>query len=334
MSSVNGGNSGNRGRCSQPCRAKYKTTSVGINHPLNIKDNSAYLDLEEIYKTKVDSIKVEGRIKKYHYVYTVIDSWRKQLERFYNGKDLIKSRDSLYKVFNRDFSNHFLKGEITKDIFIDSPRNYSLDYFIKKSNLFDKNRIEKMKNKLFNEKQSLDEIIKEKIDNLIIKKLDSDIKKRKKIPFINIKTIEQNKYKKQKEEHKVTPLLSILIASEKDLEFCDSSHEIFFQLPDSLSGKYNYFITLFKNNRYLIPYFSSILIGDDYSLATKFLDELNPKLIVTNNTGIAFYAYKKDISWIAGPFLNITNSYSLISLKENFNCYGAFISNEINKNQI
>ncbi len=400
MSSVNGGNSGNRGRCSQPCRAKYKTTSVGVDHPLNIKDNSAFLDLEEIYKTSVDSIKVEGRIKKYHYVYTVIDSWRKQLERFYNNKNLIDNRDSLYKVFNRDFSDHFLKGKITKDIFIDSPRNYSLDYFIKKSNLSDENRIEEMKNKLFNEKQSLDEIIKEKVDSLIIEKLDSDIKKRKKVPFVDIKRIEEEKYnnkgkkynnKGEKEnhqgekennkgehekqkgehkvtplqenqkgehkvtplqennkgeyevtplqenhqgEHKVTPLLSILISSEKDLEFCDNSHEIFFQLPDSLDGKYNYFITLFKNNRYLIPYFSSILIGDDYSLATKFLDELNPKLIVTNNTGIAFYAYKKDISWIAGPFLNITNSYSLISLKDNFNCYGAFISNEINKNQI
>jgi putative protease len=42
MSSVHGGNSGNRGRCSQPCRDKYVTTAVGINYPLNLKDNSAY----------------------------------------------------------------------------------------------------------------------------------------------------------------------------------------------------------------------------------------------------------------------------------------------------
>jgi putative protease len=34
MSSVHGGNSGNRGRCSQPCRDKYVTTAVGINYPL------------------------------------------------------------------------------------------------------------------------------------------------------------------------------------------------------------------------------------------------------------------------------------------------------------
>ena len=41
MSSVHGGNSGNRGRCSQPCRDRYLTTQAGKNFPLNLKDNSA-----------------------------------------------------------------------------------------------------------------------------------------------------------------------------------------------------------------------------------------------------------------------------------------------------
>ena len=48
MSSVLGGNSGNRGRCSQPCRDRYLTTPEGKNFPLNLKDNSAYFDLREI----------------------------------------------------------------------------------------------------------------------------------------------------------------------------------------------------------------------------------------------------------------------------------------------
>ncbi|MCD6294041.1 MAG: U32 family peptidase, partial [Deltaproteobacteria bacterium] len=42
MSSVLGGKSGNRGRCSQPCRDRYLTTPEGKNFPLNLKDNSAY----------------------------------------------------------------------------------------------------------------------------------------------------------------------------------------------------------------------------------------------------------------------------------------------------
>jgi putative protease len=40
------------------------------------------------------------------------------------------------------------------------------------------------------------------------------------------------------------------------------------------------------------------------------------------------------IKWIAGPFLNTTNSYALLTLQEELNCAGAFISNEINRMQI
>ena len=61
---------------------------------------------------------------------------------------------------------------------------------------------------------------------------------------------------------------------------------------------------------------------------------MQPKLIVTNNTGIAYEAYQKSIPWIAGPYLNIVNSFSLLCLKENFNSCGSFISNEISKYQI
>jgi len=41
-----------------------------------------------------------------------------------------------------------------------------------------------------------------------------------------------------------------------------------------------------------------------------------------------------DIDWVAGPFLNTTNSYALLTLKEDLDCKGAFISNEINRPQI
>ena len=46
MSSVQGGNSGNRGRCSQPCRDRFKTTKQNKNYPLNLKDNSAFMILK------------------------------------------------------------------------------------------------------------------------------------------------------------------------------------------------------------------------------------------------------------------------------------------------
>jgi putative protease len=69
-------------------------------------------------------------------------------------------------------------------------------------------------------------------------------------------------------------------------------------------------------------------------MAVEFLKQLHPKLIVTDNTGIAFEAYKSGIAWIAGPGMNTINSFGLLCLRENFNCFGAFISNEISKSQL
>lgn len=79
LSSVTGGRSGNRGRCSQPCRNRYETTAQGKAFPLNLKDNSAYFDLEDLYDAGVDALKIEGRIKKFDYVYTVVHCWKNRI---------------------------------------------------------------------------------------------------------------------------------------------------------------------------------------------------------------------------------------------------------------
>ncbi len=125
MSSLHGGNSANRGRCSQPCRDQYITTPQGVDFPLNLKDNSAYSDLRELSNAGVNSIKIEGRIKKFHYVYMVVSSYRKQLQSLYDNKNISSDKSDLYKVFNRDFSNAFLKGDIHRNMFIDNPRDNS-----------------------------------------------------------------------------------------------------------------------------------------------------------------------------------------------------------------
>ncbi|WP_372645448.1 U32 family peptidase, partial [Ancylomarina sp.] len=128
---------------------------------------------------------------------------------------------------------------------------------------------------------------------------------------------------------------SILISSKDDLSLCDEdTGDIYFQLPNSFQNKLTEYLDLFRKNSKLIPWFPSVIIGEDYNVAVKFLSELNPTKIVSNNTGIAYEASKKGIAWIAGPQLNLTNSYSLLCLKEELNCSGAFISNELNKNQI
>ena len=75
-------------------------------------------------------------------------------------------------------------------------------------------------------------------------------------------------------------------------------------------------------------------MGENYGAALNFLEQVNPRCIVTDNTGIAYEAYKRGIPWIAGPYLNLVNSFALLCLKENFNCSGAFVSNELNQFQI
>jgi putative protease len=149
ISSVQEGKSGNRGRCSQPCRDQYLTTPAGKDFPLNLKDNSAFNDLRELYDTGVDALKIEGRIKKFNYVYTVVKSWRDLLDNFYNTNQSRSDDTDLYRVFNRDFTNAFLKGAINKDMFIDNPRDNSARHFSQIKGRTDDEGIQQTKQELY-----------------------------------------------------------------------------------------------------------------------------------------------------------------------------------------
>ncbi|MDO9182872.1 MAG: U32 family peptidase, partial [Bacteriovorax sp.] len=133
--------------------------------------------------------------------------------------------------------------------------------------------------------------------------------------------------------------LSVLISEEQDAYLCEvTDADIYFKLPESYPESYKGGCTkhleILKRNPRFIPWFPAVQIGKDYNEAVKILEQLRPRKIVTNNTGLAYKAYEMGIEWIAGPFMNTTNSHALIVLKEEFNCAGAFISNEINRNQI
>ena len=125
------------------------------------------------------------------------------------------------------------------------------------------------------------------------------------------------------------PKLSILICDEADVELANiSDADIYFKLPDAYKRGCTKYIAFLQANPRLIPWFPAVLIGKDYDVAVNILAQ------VTNNTGIACRANELGIKWIAGPFLNTTNSYALMAMKEGFDCSGAFISNEINAMQM
>ncbi|VAW94406.1 Related to collagenase [hydrothermal vent metagenome] len=438
MSSVTSGNSGNRGQCSQPCRDEYLTTAQGKTFPLNIKDNSAFSDISLLAQADVDSVKIEGRIKQYHYVYSVTETWRNQLDSFYANQSLTGDNTNLRNVFNRDFSNSFLKGTINRDVFIDSPRDNSAIHRVKvkfgeiNSNIthnISDEQLSVARQELYDIKADIKTTVKNKINAININKapllihlsgqagepltvlvkspelkftlqssshlkkinlsknsssaLDAELFLKKfkplknseylienlnldklganlSIPFKELITLRNDvlfnlnsgqhyidnvDFKntiditvKKLDQESVDSNLSLLISSKKDISLCSDSQlniaEVYFQIPNHLNSKLKDYIKLFKNNSKLTPWFPAVLIGQHYLAAVEFLKQVKPNKIVTNNTGIAFAAFNQGISWVAGPYMNLVNSYSLLCLKEQFNCSGAFISNELSQKQI
>jgi len=115
--------------------------------------------------------------------------------------------------------------------------------------------------------------------------------------------------------------LSLLICDESDLHLADiTDADIYFKLPDAYKRGCTKYVDFLLENPRLIPWFPPVLIGKDYDVALNILEQVKPPMIVTNNTGIANRAFELGIEWIAGPFLNTTNSYALLALKEGFNC--------------
>ncbi len=88
FSSFLGGRSGNRGRCAQPCRLAYETDSPGEAvhrkeyYPLSLKDLCAIEHLPELIEGGIDSLKIEGRMKKPEYAAGVTAIYRKYIDRY------------------------------------------------------------------------------------------------------------------------------------------------------------------------------------------------------------------------------------------------------------
>lgn len=442
MSSAQNGTSGNRGRCGQPCRDQYVTTAQGKTHPLNLKDISTLSNLKQLVAAGVDSLKIEGRIKKFHYVYAVVDAWRKQLRNRNEHESLGQDDNVLHIMFNRGFSNGFLQGNIHKNMFIDNSRDNSARYLAGKDGNHNDGGIEQAKKKIYNERSKIIRRVEKKIkhlstekihveicisgesgtplkvsvkteevsfdlfsdsvlverssqssfcgnsssnqarldkslgnkksnknhlghdgllktfgavnssgyqlSNIIVQDLDKDLF----LPFREIKSLQRDvivalngldkftppidapKVVKHAGE-RIKPSLSVLISSEKDLHLGnETSADFYFQLPDCLHENFSAYKNLFLNNPHITPVFPSVLIEEHFNAAVNLLRQVQPQQVVTNNTGIAYYAWKMKIPWIAGPHLNLVNSYGLKCLKEYFNCSGAFISNELSKMQI
>lgn len=109
MSSFNGGRSGNRGTCAQPCRQKYKIQGIKKEDCyLSPCDLSLFSRLKEISEMNIRCIKIEGRMRNKEYLAIVVSNYRKALNRLKSGKESESEEISL--VFNRGFTEGQFSG--------------------------------------------------------------------------------------------------------------------------------------------------------------------------------------------------------------------------------
>ncbi|HCG8653510.1 TPA: U32 family peptidase [Vibrio parahaemolyticus] len=330
ISSARNGASGNRGRCSQPCREQYETTKTGNNYPLNMKDNSAFGDLKALADAGVYSLKVEGRIKKSHYVYTVVDNWRQQIDRLCEGLELSEDTTELYTVFNRDFSNAFLQGDFGKAMYIDNPRDHAVKHFSKVYQCQSADDEQAVKKKLYDDKTAIIEKVAEQTKSFDV--VSTQVSGSSLKGSIDVPTLPALP---QPEPRQGAPKLSVLISSAQEAMLCEYHDiDVYYQLPMGLSGELSAMIELFQANPMLKPWFPAILIGEDYHAARVFLDTIQPELLITNNSGVGMIAKELGLGWVAGPQMNTVNSYAFKCLQDEFAASGAFVSNELNMKQM
>ena len=130
MSRFQGGRSGNRGGCAQPCRLPYEIMRGGkpvldkgekrpvfSKYRLSPKDMCTIDNLGEFADAGVASLKIEGRMKSPEYVAVVVSIYRKYLDLY--------ARDGWYEVSQRDreaLQQIFNRGSFTDGYLWKNPR--------------------------------------------------------------------------------------------------------------------------------------------------------------------------------------------------------------------
>ena len=136
LSRNNGGRSGNRGTCAQPCRLMYRTMkkngavlTAGVpDYPLSPKDLCMIDNIGDLIEAGVASLKIEGRLKPPEYVAVVTSIYRKYIDKYYeNGYYTVsrEDREALTQIFSRGGScKGYFDGKSGRELMSgDVPKN-------------------------------------------------------------------------------------------------------------------------------------------------------------------------------------------------------------------
>src|SRR5665648_1031285 len=124
MSSFIGSRSGNRGRCSQPCRQKYALVNHNqngetrhpkpIRHLLSPRDMMLLDHVCNLMDAGITSFKIEGRMRRYEYVASAVFAYRQAIDACLANKDMTEllnaEKIKLEAVFTRGFTDYYLTG--------------------------------------------------------------------------------------------------------------------------------------------------------------------------------------------------------------------------------
>jgi putative protease len=134
----------NRGACSHPCRWKYylvEEKRPGEYQPIvedergtyiyNSKDMCMIQDIDKVIEAGVTSLKIEGRMKTPHYVASVVNSYRRAIDDYYNGT-FDDKREYYYgevsKASHRDYTTGFYFGKADDEAQIYTKNSYIRTY--------------------------------------------------------------------------------------------------------------------------------------------------------------------------------------------------------------
>lgn len=139
MSLAQGGRSGNRGVCAQPCRKVYDLVDaqgkhiVQKQHLLSLKDLDLSGHLPDLITTGVNSLKIEGRLKDDNYVKNITAHYRRLLDLFFqeypdygktsSGHCYFDFEPNPSKTFSRGSSHYFLKGRTNNLVNFNTPKS-------------------------------------------------------------------------------------------------------------------------------------------------------------------------------------------------------------------
>ena len=125
FSSLNGGRSGNRGQCTQPCRLPYKLIKNGKyisnedKYLLSTKELNTIHNFDKLMNSDIISFKIEGRMKSPSYVGYITRIYRKLIDNYQkNNKEIItkEEENNLKILFNRSFTNGYLFSDKVMNI--------------------------------------------------------------------------------------------------------------------------------------------------------------------------------------------------------------------------